>query len=97
MEEKRTCPICGEEFNIPKTRKNQICCSRECGYEWRKHNKDLDAAKRVLEFEYSMRLANIQILDVLEGKLVTGSTNNQMTVTGARAWNGKKFIVLVVD
>jgi ribosomal protein L37AE/L43A len=97
MEEKRLCPICGEEFDIPKTRKNQMCCSRECGYEWRKHTKDLEAAKRVLEFEYSMRLANLTIHDVLEGRLKAGSTNNVMTVTGARAWEGKKFIVLVVE
>jgi len=89
----KICPICGESFTVPPTRPNQKYCSRDCSVIGRKTTKEEAAQKRVDIFIES--LADLPILDVLEGKLGSG-TDNRMTVTGARMWEEEKFIVLVV-
>lgn len=94
MSKEATCPICGTLFQIPPTRPNQKYCSRDCSVIGRKSTKEEAGKKRVDLFIES--LPDLQILDVLEGKLGSG-TDNRMTVTGARTWEGKKFLVLVVD
>jgi len=95
MSTKKTCPICGESFTVPLKRPNQIYCSRDCAVIGRHTTKEDDAQKRVDIF--IERLPDIPILDVLEGRLESSSTNNRMTVTGARMWEGKKFIVVVTE
>ena len=93
MPEDKTCPVCGETFTPPPTRPKQIYCGRPCSVIGRTSTKEEAAKKRVDKFIDD--LLNVQILDALEGKLEVG-TNNRMTVTGARAWENEKFIVLVV-
>lgn len=93
MTEESTCPICGTSFQVPPTRPNQICCSRECGYIYRKEKKEDDAYERIKEFMDNR--GTYKVVDVLEGKLNYG-TDNRMTVKGARHWEKTgRFIVLV--
>ena len=94
MQEK-ICPTCGKSFPVPIKRPNQKYCSRDCSVIGRRTTKEDDAQKRVDLF--IDRLPDISILDVLEGRLESSSTNNRMTVTGARMWEGKKFIVIVTE
>lgn len=90
----KTCPVCGKSFPLPPTRKKQIYCSRDCSVIGRKTTKESSALKRVESF--IERLPEITIVDVLDGRLGSG-TDNRMVVTGARMWeDGSKFIVLVV-
>lgn len=94
MQKETICPVCGKQFNIPQTRPNQKYCSRDCSVIGRRSTKEDAAKKRIDSFIES--LPDLHILDVLDGKLEL-STNNRMTVTGARMWEGKRFLVLVVD
>lgn len=95
MPTEKICPICGESFKVPFQRPNQKYCSRDCAVIGRHTTKEQDAQKRVDLF--IDRLPDIPILDVLEGRLESSSTNNRMTVTGARMWEGKKFIIIVTE
>ena len=88
------CPVCGDTFQVPPTHPNQKYCSRACSVIGRRSTKEEAAQKRVNSFIES--LPDLPIIDVLEGKLGSG-TENRMIVSGARTWEGHKFIVLVVD
>lgn len=92
--ETKPCPICGESFEVPQTRPKQIYCSTNCSIIGRKENKNRKSEKRVIEF--LEKFENIEIIDVFEGRLNSG-TDNRMTVKGAREHENKKFIVLVVN
>ena len=94
MPEEKTCPICGETFTSP--RKNQIYCSPDCSVIGRKLSKEDAGKKRVDKF--IDRLLDMEILDVLEGRLEQNTTNNRMHVKGARTWDSgeTEYIVIVV-
>ena len=94
MPDEKTCPVCGELFKVPTTRPKQKYCSGPCSVIGRRKTKEEAAQKRVNSFIEN--LPDLSIYDALEGKLEL-STNNRMTVAGARMWEGKKFIVLVTD
>ena len=95
MPEKRKCPVCGRQFTPPPKRKNQVYCSPDCGYIGRKKTKEEAGKKRVDKFIED--LLDMEIQDVLEGRMEVG-TNNRMTVKGARTWESgeTEYIVLVV-
>ena len=98
MTETSICPICGTSFPTPPPSrgykdKNQIYCSKECAYEGILRDKEEAASRRVSGFIDS--LVDLDIKDVLEGRLGAG-TDNRMTVKGARHWQGCKFVVLAV-
>lgn len=92
MTEKQ-CPVCNKQFTIPPTRPKQKYCSQECSVLGRRTTKEDQAKKRVDLFIET--LPDLPILDVLEGKIGSG-TDNKMIVKGARTWDTEKFIVLVV-
>ena len=93
MSKETTCPICNKLFTIPPTRPKQKYCSRECSVIGRRTSKEDQARNRVETFIET--LPDLPILNVLEGKIGSG-TDNRMTVTGARMWDTERFIVLVV-
>lgn len=93
MTEEKLCPICGTSFPQIPTRPNQKYCSKECAYEGILRDKEEAARQRVNGFIDT--LVDLDIKDVLEGRLGAG-TDNRMTVKGARHWQGCRFIVLAV-
>jgi len=96
MTKQNTCPVCNTLFTVPPTRPNQKYCSIPCSVLGRKLIKEDSAADRVDVF--IERLPDMKIYDVLDGKLRSESaTDNYINAKGVRSWQGKKFLVLVVD
>jgi len=95
MKKEKTCPVCEKTFIVPPTQPKKKYCGRECSVIGRRTTKEEAGKKRVDAFIES--LPDIDILDVLNGRLEVG-TNNRMTVTGARMWEEEtpEYIVLVV-
>ena len=91
----KICPTCGNPFTVPPTRPGQKYCSAPCSVQGRQADKD-EAAKARVDKALN-ELLSLDVLDALNGRLEAGSTNNRMTVKGARTWEDKRFIVLVVD
>jgi len=91
----KTCPVCGESFTLPPTRKNQIYCSRNCAVVSRQITKEDNASHRIDAFIES--LPDLNIIDVVEGKVYPGNTNNQVIAKGVGAWPEKRFKVIIYD
>lgn len=96
MPNEKICPICGESFTVPPTRPKQIYCSRDCAVIGRQLNKESPRDTRVNDF--IEKLPDFQIVDVLQGNLTHGTTDNRIFVTakGARSLEGCTFYVVVV-
>lgn len=96
MSKEKICPVCGESFQLPPTRQNQNYCSRECAVAGRRLNKDNLRSERIDAF--IEKLPDIQIVDVLEGKLTHGTTDNRIFITAkeARSLEGCTFYVVAV-
>lgn len=93
----KLCPTCGKHFELPPNRPNQKYCSMDCSVQGKLADKENEAYKRVKKFMDNRGTYNV--IDVLEGRMGLGSTDNRMIVKGARHWKneGKQFIILVVD
>ena len=96
MSNEKICPICGKHFQLPPTRPNQIYCSRDCAVIGRKIQKEKPRDTRVNDF--IEKLPDLQIVDVLEGKLTHGTTDNRIFITAkeARSLEGCTFYVVAV-
>jgi len=96
MSEEKICPICGESFKVPTTRPKQIYCSIECSALGRILKKEDNRDTRVNNF--IEKLPNLEIVDVLQGKLTHGTTDNRVFVTAkeARSLEGCTFYVVAV-
>lgn len=90
----RLCKYCNQPFKIPPERPWQQYCSIDCSVIGSNQSKNKAKEERLNTF-YD-EFAEMEIVDVLSGKMVHKGVSDRMIVKGSRNYEGNRYVVLVV-